>query len=153
MVHRNGDFYLKGSDKKFKAAELLDTVQRCPNCFSPNVTLRPIVQDFLLPTVAYIGGPAEIAYFAQLRAGYKLLGRPEPLVLPRASFTLIERRQAKTLSKNGLNFTDLFAGLPEVITKVVEQHMDRETTAAFDDTEKIFAAEFFQLRRDRKSVV
>ncbi len=146
MVHRNGDFYLKGSDKKFKSAELLDTVQRCPNCFSPNVTLRPIVQDFLLPTVAYIGGPAEIAYFAQLRAGYKLLGRPEPLVLPRASFTLIERRQAKTLSKNGLNFTDLFAGLPEVITKVVEQGMDKETTAAFDDTEKIFAAQLEKLR-------
>ena len=66
---------------------MLETVRRCPSCFSPNVTLRPIVQDFLLPTLAYIGGPAEIAYFAQLRPNYGLLNRVDPVALPRASFT------------------------------------------------------------------
>lgn len=146
MVQRDGHFYLKGREKQFPREELLDTVQRCPTCFSPNVTLRPIVQDFLLPTAIYIGGPAEIAYFAQLRAGYKLLGRIEPLVLSRASFTLLERRHAKTLSKHGLQFSDLFAGLNEVMTRIGEQSLDKETAATFDETEQVFEAQLEKLQ-------
>ncbi len=146
MMQRDGHFYLKGREKQFLRDELLDTVHRCPACFSPNVTLRPIVQDFLLPTAIYIGGPAEIAYFAQLRAGYKLLGRIEPLVLSRASFTLLERRHAKTLSKNGLQFSDLFAGLNEVMTKIGEQSLDKETAATFDETERVFEAQLEKLQ-------
>ena len=146
MTQRDGSFYLKGGDKHFPREELLETVNRCPACFSPNVTLRPIVQDFLLPTAVYIGGPAEIAYFAQLRAGYQLLGRIEPLVLSRASFTLVEKRHAKTLSKNGLQFSDLFAGLPEVMTKIGEQSLDKETATTFDETEHLFEAQLDKLQ-------
>ncbi len=152
MVQRDGHFYLKGREKQFLRDELLDTVHRCPACFSPNVTLRPIVQDFLLPTAIYIGGPAEIAYFAQLRAGYQLLGRIEPLVLSRASFTLLEKRHAKTLSKNGLQFSDLFAGLNEVMTKIAEQRLDQETAAAFDETEQVFDAQLDKLQNALQKV-
>ncbi|HEY6404255.1 MAG TPA: bacillithiol biosynthesis cysteine-adding enzyme BshC, partial [Blastocatellia bacterium] len=134
----DGRFYLKGGDKSFGAAELLDAIQRCPSCFSPNVTLRPIVQDFLLPTLAYIGGPAEIAYFAQLRPNYGLLDRVDPVALPRASFTLIEKRHAKTMSKYDIKFTDLFAGFEEVMKTVVERSLDQNTATAFDETEKVF---------------
>ncbi|MBS1808965.1 MAG: bacillithiol biosynthesis cysteine-adding enzyme BshC [Acidobacteria bacterium] len=152
LVQRDGHFYLKGSEKKFQHDELLETVNRCPNCFSPNVTLRPIVQDFLLPTAVYIGGPAEIAYFAQLRAGYQLLGRVEPLVLSRASFTLIEKRHAKTLNKNGLTFSDLFAGVNEVMTKIAEQGADKETAATFDETEQLIEAQLEKLRASLQKV-
>jgi bacillithiol biosynthesis cysteine-adding enzyme BshC len=139
MTRRDdGRFYLKGSEKSFGAAELLETVRRCPSCFSPNVTLRPIVQDFLLPTLAYIGGPAEIAYFAQLRPNYGLLNRVDPVALPRASFTLIEKRHAKTMSKYGIKFTDLFAGFEEVMKMVVEHGLDHNTATVFDETEKVF---------------
>jgi bacillithiol biosynthesis cysteine-adding enzyme BshC len=139
MTRRDdGRFYLKGSEKSFGAAELLDTIQQCPSCFSPNVTLRPIVQDFLLPTLAYIGGPAEIAYFAQLRSNYGLLDRVDPVALPRASFTLIEKRHAKTMSKYGIKFTDLFAGFEEVMKTVVERSLDQNTATAFDEIEKNF---------------
>ena len=136
--HDDGRFYLKGSEKSFGAAELLETVRRCPSCFSPNVTLRPIVQDFLLPTLAYIGGPAEIAYFAQLRPNYGLLNRVDPVALPRASFTLIEKRHAKTMSKYGIKFTDLFAGFEEVMKMVVERSLDQNSATVFDETEKVF---------------
>lgn len=147
MVRRDdGRIHLKGSEKSFAADELLETVQRCPNCFSPNVTLRPIVQDFLLPTVAYIGGPAEIAYFAQLRPNYELLNRVPPVVLPRASFSLIEKRHAKTLSKYHLDFTDLFHGLEETRRKVIEESLDANTTALFDETEKLFEEQLEKLR-------
>ena len=153
MVRReDGVFALKGGEKRLAAAEVLETVRRCPACFSPNVTLRPIVQDFLLPTLAYIGGPAEVAYFAQLRPAYTLLGRVEPVILPRASLTLIEKRHAKTLQKHGLGFTDLFAGQPEVMTKVVERGLDATTAAVFEETERVFAEQFEKLRASLAAV-
>lgn len=153
IVRRDdGRFYLKGSEKSFNADELRDTVQRCPSCFSPNVTLRPIVQDFLLPTIAYIGGPAEIAYFAQLRPNYRLLERVEPVVLPRASFTLIEKRHAKTLSKYGIEFADLFSGQEDVMKKVVEGGMDQNTAMIFDESEKVFNEQLEKLRESLTAV-
>jgi bacillithiol synthase len=152
LTQHDGVLTLKGTDHRFKADDLLDTVNRCPACFSPNVTLRPIVQDFLLPTVAYIGGPAEIAYFAQLRAGYRLLGRIEPVVLPRASLTLVEKRHAKTLGKHGLGFTDLFEGLPEVMAKVVERSLDAGTAAVFEETERVFETQLEKLRASLTAV-
>lgn len=147
MVRRDdGRYYLKGNDRSFQADELLDTVRRCPSCFSPNVTLRPIVQDFLLPTLAYIGGPAEIAYFAQLRPNYELLGRVEPLVMPRASFTIVEKRHAKTMSKYGLELADLFDGQEELMRKVVERSLDQNTSTVFDETEKVLGEQLDKLR-------
>ncbi|HEY8459229.1 MAG TPA: bacillithiol biosynthesis cysteine-adding enzyme BshC, partial [Blastocatellia bacterium] len=148
----DGRFYLKGSEKSFGATELLDAIRRCPSCFSPNVTLRPIVQDFLLPTLAYIGGPAEIAYFAQLRPNYGLLGRVDPVALPRASFTLVEKRHAKTMSKYGVKFTDLFSGFEEVMKAVVERSLDQNTASAFDETEKVFNEKLDELNASLAAV-
>jgi len=148
----DGRFYLKGGEKSFNAAELLDIVHRCPACFSPNVTFRPIVQDFLLPTVAYIGGPAEIAYFAQLRPNYGLLDRTEPVVLPRASLTLIEKRHAKTMSKFGIEFADLFDGQEEVMKKVVERSLDQNTARVFDESEKVIDEQLEKLRQSLTAV-
>ena len=73
-----------------------------PENFNANVLLRPVLQDYLLPTLAYIGGPAEIAYFAQVGVVYeKLLGRVTP-ILPRMSATLLEPRIERLLTKYGL---------------------------------------------------
>src|SRR5262249_8219652 len=100
LTRRDDAFYVKGSDRSFRRQELIEMALNCSTCFSPNVTLRPVVQDFLLPTAAYIGGPAEIAYFAQIRAVYQALGRPLPCVLPRASLTTAEGRRNKNKRKN-----------------------------------------------------
>lgn len=137
MTRQGERFYVKGSDRSFEKGELVELARRCPACFSPNVTLRPIVQDYLLPTAAYIGGPAEVAYFAQLRAVYETLGRQEPCVLPRASFTIIEGRHQKTMKKYGLKLDDFFDGLHSAIRKVVEQSLDRDTADAFAETERV----------------
>ncbi len=139
MTQSEGRFYVKGADRSFDKEELVELARRCPNCFSPNVTLRPVVQDFLLPTAAYIGGPAEIAYFAQIRAVYETLERELPCVLPRASFTIIEGRHQKTLKKHNLELKDFFEGLHPAITKVVEQSLDRDTANAFAETERMLA--------------
>lgn len=147
-LHRDhdGSFSAKSGSTKFETQSLKEKVAQCPACFSPNVTLRPIVQDFLLPTLAYIGGPAEIAYFAQIRPGYQVLGRLEPLILPRASMTIVERRLAKVMEKQKISFTDLFHGPDAVITKVVEQSLDSETSKAFERSEKVIGDEIENLR-------
>jgi bacillithiol biosynthesis cysteine-adding enzyme BshC len=145
LTYRDGKFQIKGSGRTFEKDELAQLALRCPNCFSPNVTLRPIVQDYLLPTAAYIGGPAEIAYFAQIRAVYEVLERQEPCVLPRASFSIVEGRHQKTMEKYGLQLADFFDGLHPAITKVVETSLDRSTADAFTETERIFNQQLTKL--------
>ncbi|HTF38887.1 MAG TPA: bacillithiol biosynthesis cysteine-adding enzyme BshC [Blastocatellia bacterium] len=137
LTQQDGRFTVKGSDRSFTSEELVELAGRCPSCFSPNVTLRPVVQDYLLPTAAYIGGPAEIAYFAQLRAVYETLGRQEPCVLPRASLTIVEGRHQKTMKKYGLELRDFFDGLHPAVTKVVEHSVDRSAALAFTETERV----------------
>jgi bacillithiol biosynthesis cysteine-adding enzyme BshC len=147
MVQQDGRFFVKGSDRSFGKDELVELARRCPNCFSPNVTMRPVVQDYLLPTAAYVGGPAEVAYFAQLRAVYEALGRQEPCVLPRSSFTIIEGRHQKTMKKYGLALADFFEGLHPAITKVVEQSLDRDTANVFAETEQLLNAQMDRLEK------
>jgi bacillithiol biosynthesis cysteine-adding enzyme BshC len=147
MTEQDGRYFVKGSGRSFGKQELVELARRCPTCFSPNVTLRPVVQDYLLPTAAYVGGPAEIAYFAQLRAVYETLGRQEPCVLPRASLTIVEGRHQKTMKKFKLELRDFFDGLHPAITKVVEQSLDRETSNAFAETEQLLAEQLDKLER------
>jgi len=147
--------YLKGSQGKGRELswhEVMTMVRETPAHFSPNVTLRPIVQDFLLPTVALIGGAAEIAYFAQLAPNYELLGRIAPLILPRVSLTLVEKRHAKTLRKFSLSVPDLFEGNEAVQRKVVERSLDQATALLFDETETLISAQLEQLRQSLQAV-
>lgn len=84
---------------RISADELKQRIERSPEDFSGNALLRPVVQDFLLPTLAYVGGPAEVAYFAQSAVVYeKLLGQVTP-ILPRVSATVVEARVAQKLEK------------------------------------------------------
>jgi len=104
--HQDGEFFI--GERKLVAAELLRETERCPEKFSANVLLRPLIQDYLLPTLCYIGGPSEVAYFAQIEVVYrKLAGRVTPVV-PRIFATLIEPRAAKLLDRYQLSLTDLF---------------------------------------------
>ncbi len=108
-VHRaNGGF--KILKRQLAKDELLREIADRPEEFNANVLLRPVLQDYWLPTLAYIGGPAEIAYFAQVGVVYeKLLGRVTP-ILPRTSATLLEPKIEHLLTKYGLQLQDLFHG-------------------------------------------
>ncbi len=98
------DGFFVAKDRSYSPAEF----QAMANQISPNALLRPVMQDYLLPTVSYVGGPAEIAYLAQSQVLYeKLLGRM-PLVFPRNSFTLLDGRATKLLERYGLRVPDVF---------------------------------------------
>lgn len=119
-LRRSGDLYQPGNGSSHSKTELLARLERSPEDFSPNALLRPVVQDYLLPTMAYIGGPAELAYLAQAEALYRhLLGRM-PVALPRAGFTILDRRAEKLLTRYGLEIRDLLHG-PETLEQRIAE--------------------------------
>ncbi|HKP71445.1 MAG TPA: bacillithiol biosynthesis cysteine-adding enzyme BshC, partial [Pyrinomonadaceae bacterium] len=138
-ITRNGEgrYQAKGAGESetYTVEELAELAAREPERFSPNVTLRAVVQDYLLPTIAYFGGAAEVAYFAQTGEVYRTLARPATPILHRASLTLVERRTGRTLERYDLKLTDFFAGLDSVIARVVEEHLGAEQAHAFDRAE------------------
>ncbi len=105
---------LAGSPEVFGHQEILRTLASAPLRFSTSALLRPIVQDTLLPTVAYVGGPGEINYFAQLSPLYAHFGLTPPLLVPRARFRCVDARTRRWLAQLGLGAADLSAP-PEVL--------------------------------------
>jgi bacillithiol biosynthesis cysteine-adding enzyme BshC len=120
-VHAAAGKFLIG-DEEVSQQELLQLANSSPQTFSPNVLLRPVVQDYLLPTLAYVGGSAEVAYFAQAAAAYQSIqGRVTPIV-PRFSTTLVEPKPQALLERYQLSFSDLFHG-PEALRERIGSHL------------------------------
>ena len=128
VENRDGDFQLKNRGEKFDAERMRELAERSPEIFSPNVLLRPIVQDYLFPTIAYAGGAAEIAYFAQIEVLYSIFGRPMPVIWPRNGFTLIESEIAEIMNKIGVEFSDLFLEKPELEEKILRRSASSSRT-------------------------
>src|SRR5580658_6768895 len=104
-LRRYGRDYLQNG-RRFSTEELMDRAAQ----LSPNALLRPVIQDSMLPTVAYIGGPAELAYLAQSEVIYRaILGRM-PAALHRAGFTLLDQRSSKLMARYGLSLADCTHG-------------------------------------------
>jgi bacillithiol biosynthesis cysteine-adding enzyme BshC len=135
-----------GSEKQFSTDELAELALREPDRFSPNVTLRAVVQDYLLPTIAYYGGAAEIAYFAQTAEVYRILDRPVTPILPRASLTFVEKHTWRSLERYGVRLPDFFAGLDHVSARVVEKYLSKETAETFEHTTQTFNQELDALQ-------
>lgn len=122
----------------FTPDELRAILADTPEAFSANVLLRPVVQDTLLPTAAYIGGPAEIAYMAQAETVYKrILGRM-PAILPRPSATLVESPVARLLAKYGIDFRDVLRGRRNLRGKMEAASLPRALVRRFKSDEKTF---------------
>jgi bacillithiol synthase len=122
-------------DELISSAEMLRRVESEPEQFSANVLLRPVVQDYLLPTLAYVGGAAEVAYFSQGAVVYKaLLGRTTP-VLPRFSATIVEAKPQVLLARYALSVPDIFQG-PDALRETLAKHaLPSDLQAAFDRAE------------------
>ena len=113
---------------------LLDQLHARPASFSPNVLLRPIVQDALFPTVAYVAGPSELAYLGQLREAYAQFGVPMPVMYPRLTATLVDRATVRFLHKHDVPFETLQPQDDSVLNRLVTAQLpaalDRAVAAA-----------------------
>ncbi len=142
-----GTYKVKDSEKEFTLEELTGIAAAEPQRFSPSVVLRSVVQDYLLPTVCYFGGAAEIAYFAQSAEVYRILQRPVTPIFHRQSFTIVESKHAKTLEKYDLHLKDLFAGIQNILPQIVEKHLNREMGQLFGEVEEKINIELNRLDR------
>lgn len=146
----NGDFKIGGH--KSSKEELLARIAASPEKFSANVLLRPVMQDYLLPTLAYTGGPAEVAYFTQVGVVQKqLLGRATP-VIPRFSATIVEPKQEKLLQKYSLRLSDVLTA-PDNLRVLMAQHvLPSSLQANFETAEKAVVAAMDRIRTDLKQL-
>lgn len=122
--------------RTFSIPEIVKAIADEPHRFSAGVMLRAVVQDYLFPTVLYVGGAAEIAYFAQGGAAYEILGRPATPIIHRQSFTVVEPRHQRTLDAYGLVFDDVFEDREAVMTRVVEKIVGKDAARLFAEVEE-----------------
>jgi bacillithiol biosynthesis cysteine-adding enzyme BshC len=137
----NNRFALKNSKRRFEQEEMMQCLNESPWNFSPNVVLRPICQDYLLPTVAYVAGPAEISYFAQLKPAYEHYDTTMPVIYPRASVTFLEGRVTRFMKNFAVDFTEIFHHkilMGKVVEKLSEIKIDDEISKAQEDFSKTF---------------
>jgi len=143
----SAEFVIAGetATDKLSSAELIDRIATTPENFSPSVLLRPVVQDYLLPTLAYAGGAAEAAYFAQAGAVYeKVLGRVTPIV-PRFSATVVEPKVQRGLGKYGSRCS-IHSKVPEALRHTLAARtLPADLQTAFERANKAVDESFARL--------
>ena len=152
LTRLDSGFGVKNSRRHFTETELVRLAQTAPENFSPNVLLRSLVQDHLFPTVAYVAGPSEIAYFAQIQVLYELFGRPMPVIWPRASMTFLEPETGAEMEAAGLEFEDFLKGKHHVVERLITVNSDSDTTALLRKLQGLLESELQQLRPDLEAV-
>jgi len=130
LASQNAHIEVRGTGRRLALEEALGRLQAQAADWSPGVLLRPLAQDHVLPTAAYVGGPAEVAYHAQITPSYAHFGIPRPVLMPRPSLTLVEPAQARALEAEGLTLPDLQEDPQTILGRWVrETHPEME--AAF----------------------
>ena len=161
MFHRGGrylieprenDFSLKGTRHFISRDEMMRIATDTPELLSANVVLRPLAQDLLLPTVAYVAGPSEIAYHAQFGPLYEEIGIPRPVVYPRVSASFIAGRLISTLDKYQLTIADMFGDISKVTAAAVEHVAEVKLDALFGEATRRLSELMTELRFGLKEV-
>jgi bacillithiol synthase len=142
----------KGSEKCSSIEAWRDLMRAAPWKFSANVLFRPVLQDYLLPTLTYVAGPSEVAYLAQVSSLYPEFGRKAPIVFPRFSFSIVERKIGKILEKYRLDFRDVFLGSEMLIRRIVERNLDQTLASRFDEIEREFTLRIAELESPLRAI-
>lgn len=123
LNYEDGRFRNRDRSLSFSDRDLLRVLEDSPERLTHNVITRPLVQDTLFPTLTYIGGPAEVAYYGQLGGVYRRSGLPFPVVYPRASHTLVGARTVRVLEKHGLTISHFVEGIESVVDRKLRDDM------------------------------
>jgi bacillithiol synthase len=121
-IDRHGEnFILAHSNREIPRAELLAELEQQPQNFSPNVVMRPLYQQHILPNIAYIGGPGELAYWLEYRVMFEAQQIAFPVLLPRAFMLVIEQATASKLAKLNVEVTELFLPADELVKHYIKR--------------------------------
>jgi bacillithiol synthase len=143
LFAQDGQVEVRGLGQKLPLAEAARLLESRPADWSPGVLLRPLTQDHLLPTAAYIGGPSEIAYHAQIGPSYSHFAIPRPVLVPRPSLTLVEPGPARALEAERLGLPDLQDD-PQALLSEWAREAHPEVDVAFQRTREALRREMAQ---------
>lgn len=127
-------YQIVDSDLTFSKAALLQELEQHPERFSPNVILRPLFQESILPNLAYIGGGGELAYWLERKTQFEHYGLPFPMLIRRCSVLWVDEISAKRLEKLGLNVTDLLGEIEVIVKDYVLENTEEELSLATEMT-------------------
>ena len=144
-VHPQG---FQVGDEVQAASALIDHIKEAPEAFSPNVLMRPLVQDTLFPTACYVAGPNELAYLAQLRNVYEAFSVPMPLVQPRASATILDTNAMRFLGRYDIQMESLRAQDEAVLNEVLEAQLPPSVDTALDEATRAIQQRMDRLAQD-----
>jgi len=136
---QDGQFVV--GDQQYSAPALVEQATAQPSGFSPNVLLRPIVQDTLFPTICYVEGPNELAYLGQLRGVYEHFGVPMPLFYPRATATILDSAALRFLTKYKLPLEALQAQDEAALNELLKTQIPPVVEESFTEAEKVIEAQ------------
>lgn len=144
----DGKQFSIGDGQNASLGDLEAKVEKSPISFSSNVLLRPLLQDVLLPTIAYVAGPSELAYLGQASVLYSDFERPMPAIVPRTGFTLIDRRVERWLGKYQIGVEDVWQGQEHLSQRVASTAYAEGWSQRFDQAERDLADVLARLRKD-----
>jgi bacillithiol synthase len=143
IKQQDGHFVI--GDQQFQPASLVAQASEQPGSFSPNVLLRPIVQDTIFPTICYVAGPNELAYLGQLRGVYQHFGVPMPLFYPRASATILDSAALRFLTKYKLPLEALQAQDEAALNELLKSQIPPAVEESFNAAQQTIDAEMARL--------
>jgi len=121
IVKENSKFKIQNSKLEFDAPGVMNELQQHPERFSPNVILRPVFQEMILPNVAFIGGGGEVAYWLELKKVFESVKVPFPVLVLRNSFMIVKKNHLETMKKLGFTINDLFKTENELLNMLVKR--------------------------------
>lgn len=136
----NGRYSVINTQFSFTEEELMDELKKHPDRFSPNVILRPVFQEMILPNIAFIGGGGELAYWMELKNVFEVVNVPFPVLVLRNSFLLADKKKVERAGKLGFTITDLFKPQQVLMNSLV----NRESTVQLSlQNEKQEVSDFY----------
>lgn len=130
IVHEDGIFGLLGANKKWNSSEMADEIENNPGKFSPNVVMRPLFQEYILPNLAYIGGGGEIAYWLERKRQFEHFAIPFPMLVRRNSAMIVTSHQSKSLKKSNQSLEFFFQPKDDLINRFLNANVSEEISLA-----------------------
>ena len=150
-IERKGDAYqVVDTDLSFSREDIAKLIKTAPERFSPNVILRPLYQETILPNLAYVGGPAEVIYWLQLKSVFEKAGVPFPMLMPRNFALIINHEINRKLEKTGLDIKDFFEEKNYLFNHWMLKHAVRNLTVG---EERAQVSQIFEGLRERVSLL
>jgi bacillithiol biosynthesis cysteine-adding enzyme BshC len=146
----DGSYQVLNTNLHWSADQLQSLIEQHPERFSPNVVMRPLYQEHILPNLGYIGGPGELAYWLQLKAMFAHYQTPFPILMPRNFATYINKTHSKRLQKLGLSPTALFGEWHQVKQHFLEK--EAAVSLALDQEQGLLHQLFDQLVQKGKAL-